>query len=336
MRASGLREPVNSSFIIGMDDVVVYHKVNTILGAAVTLVNVLLLFVFCTSSSLRRKSEVLIALCAADGVNCFSISLMGLNRVLLYTKIIETLTIPIRTSWECAVEPWLITRGFGDLWPPTVQIAMAIDRCLAVFNPISYRKSSFKRNGVFFLLTISIVTCELLVGYFIAWTRRLVKVKYWCGRKAAFGDFFASFLYASNIVCYLLAFTLTLMAYFKSQYWMDKNSSREQLVRIRYLLMISILSIILISIPNGISLFYQYISHVANAIAKPSTYLTCVNSGINIFVYLVFYKEFRDEFKRIILRINKIRTIPVISDKIVTTELRSPRLFNTTIQHQNQ
>ncbi|KAK6737448.1 hypothetical protein RB195_019881 [Necator americanus] len=255
MRASGLREPVNSSFIIGMDDVVVYHK-------------------------------VLIALCAADGVNCFSISLMGLNRVLLYTKIIETLTIPIRTSWECAVEPWLITRGF--------------------------------------------------VGYFIAWTRRLVKVKYWCGRKAAFGDFFASFLYASNIVCYLLAFTLTLMAYFKSQYWMDKNSSREQLVRIRYLLMISILSIILISIPNGISLFYQYISHVANAIAKPSTYLTCVNSGINIFVYLVFYKEFRDEFKRIILRINKIRTIPVISDKIVTTELRSPRLFNTTIQHQNQ
>ncbi|ETN79951.1 hypothetical protein NECAME_09488 [Necator americanus] len=44
---------------------------------------------------------------------------------------------------------------------------------------------------------------------------------------------------------------------------------------------------------------------VADAIAKPSTYTTCINSAINIFVYLVLYKEFRDEFMRIVLRINK-------------------------------
>ncbi|KAK6737440.1 hypothetical protein RB195_019877 [Necator americanus] len=236
---------------------------------------------------------------------------MGLNRVLLYTEVIDTLSIPIRAALECAIEPWLILRGYGDLWPPTVQFAMGIDRCIAVFNPISYSKSPLKRRGVFFFLTIFAVTCELSVGYFISWSRRFVKVKYWCGRKAAFGEFYASFVYGSNILCYLLAFSLTVIAYFKSQYWMDSDSGKKQLARIRYQLIISILSIILISIPNGVSLFAQYISNVADAIAKPSTYTTCINSAINIFVYLVLYKEFRDEFMRIVLRINKVRTVLV-------------------------
>ncbi|KAK6737439.1 hypothetical protein RB195_019877 [Necator americanus] len=279
---------------------------------------------------------ILIVLCIADGINCFSIFLMGLNRVLLYTEVIDTLSIPIRAALECAIEPWLILRGYGDLWPPTVQFAMGIDRCIAVFNPISYSKSPLKRalnrvrlgqfpdilprgqcfdnrsrRGVFFFLTIFAVTCELSVGYFISWSRRFVKVKYWCGRKAAFGEFYASFVYGSNILCYLLAFSLTVIAYFKSQYWMDSDSGKKQLARIRYQLIISILSIILISIPNGVSLFAQYISNVADAIAKPSTYTTCINSAINIFVYLVLYKEFRDEFMRIVLRINKVRTVLV-------------------------
>lgn len=52
------REPVNASFIEGMDESVAYHEVNTILGAATTLINLLLLFVLCASPSLRKKSEV--------------------------------------------------------------------------------------------------------------------------------------------------------------------------------------------------------------------------------------------------------------------------------------
>ncbi|PIO73414.1 hypothetical protein TELCIR_04618 [Teladorsagia circumcincta] len=82
------RTPVNASFIVGMDDVIDYHMVNAILGAAGTAVNLVLLFIFVTSRTLRRKCEMLIVLCLADGVNAFSIMLMGLNRVLLYTKVI--------------------------------------------------------------------------------------------------------------------------------------------------------------------------------------------------------------------------------------------------------
>ncbi|EYC01451.1 hypothetical protein Y032_0107g3809 [Ancylostoma ceylanicum] len=290
------RAPVNSSFVEGMDEFVAYHKVNMILGAATTVINLLLLFVLCASSSLRKKSEILIVLCLADGMNCFSICLMGLNRVLLYTEVIDTLTIPIRTSWECALEPWLLFRGYGDLWPPTVQLAMGVDRCLAVFNPISYNKRASKRKGIFFFATIICVTLELSVGYLISWSTRFVKVKYWCGRKAAFGNSYASFVYGMNIVCYLLAFVLTMICYFKSKYYMDTCSAKQHLARIRYQLMISLLSIVLISTPNGISLFAQYIAEVADAVAKTSTYLTCVNSAINIVVYLLLHKEFRSEF----------------------------------------
>ncbi|EYC01450.1 hypothetical protein Y032_0107g3809 [Ancylostoma ceylanicum] len=314
------RAPVNSSFVEGMDEFVAYHKVNMILGAATTVINLLLLFVLCASSSLRKKSEILIVLCLADGMNCFSICLMGLNRVLLYTEVIDTLTIPIRTSWECALEPWLLFRGYGDLWPPTVQLAMGVDRCLAVFNPISYNKRASKRKGIFFFATIICVTLELSVGYLISWSTRFVKVKYWCGRKAAFGNSYASFVYGMNIVCYLLAFVLTMICYFKSKYYMDTCSAKQHLARIRYQLMISLLSIVLISTPNGISLFAQYIAEVADAVAKTSTYLTCVNSAINIVVYLLLHKEFRSEFVRIIFRKTECTTVAVtitLNDKCV-------------------
>ncbi|KAK6031447.1 hypothetical protein OSTOST_02400, partial [Ostertagia ostertagi] len=127
-------------------------------------------------------------------------------------------------------------------------------------------------------------------------------VKYWCGRKAAFGNSYASFIYGVNIVGYIVTFFLISASYFKSRFWMDSKMSKIQQAKIRYQLIISVLSIILISIPNGLSLFAQYITAVADAVAKPSTYLICVNSSINIFVYLALYDEFRMEFKRCILR----------------------------------
>lgn len=127
-------------------------------------------------------------------------------------------------------------------------------------------------------------------------------VKYYCGRKAAFGNSYASFIYGVNIVGYVVGFALTTVSYLKTKYWMDSSSARQHLTRIRYQLLISVLSIVLISVPNFISLFAQYIGEVADAIAKPSTYLICANSAINIFVYIALYQEFRAEFARIVLR----------------------------------
>ncbi|KHJ84098.1 hypothetical protein OESDEN_16192 [Oesophagostomum dentatum] len=138
---------------------------------------------------------------------------------------------------------------------------------------------------------------------------RSSKVKYYCGRKAAFGNSYGTFVYGTNIICYVLAFLLTSASFFRSQYYLDKDAAKHQLARFKYQLLISILSIVLISTPNGISLFSQYIADVADAISKPSTYLTCVNSAINIVVYLVLYEEFRSEFVRIILWRKQVRVM---------------------------
>ncbi|KAK6044987.1 hypothetical protein COOONC_17508 [Cooperia oncophora] len=84
---AGSRESVNASFTDGMPEVVSYHTVNATLGALGTAVNMLLLVIFVASASMRKKSEVLIVLCLADGMNTLSILLMGLNRVFLYKEV---------------------------------------------------------------------------------------------------------------------------------------------------------------------------------------------------------------------------------------------------------
>ncbi|KAK5973001.1 hypothetical protein GCK32_017912 [Trichostrongylus colubriformis] len=137
---SGVRIAVNKSITERMDNVIAFHKVNAILGAIGCIINLILLFIFLISPTLRRKCEIPIVLCLADCINTFSVMLMGINRVQLYTEIVETLSIPVPTAWECALQPWIIFRGYGALWPPTVQVAMGIDRCVAVFNPIHYNK----------------------------------------------------------------------------------------------------------------------------------------------------------------------------------------------------
>uniref|UniRef100_A0A0K0D683 G_PROTEIN_RECEP_F1_2 domain-containing protein n=1 Tax=Angiostrongylus cantonensis TaxID=6313 RepID=A0A0K0D683_ANGCA len=126
-----------------------------------------------------------------------------------------------------------------------------------------------------------------LIGYVIAFTRGTKKAKYWCGRKAAFGDFYGSFIYILNIFGYVCSFMLTTISYFKSKY-------RKQLTKIRYQIFLSIFSIILVSIPNGIALF------VVASIYEPSTYLTCINSALGIFIYLALYDKFRHEFFQIL------------------------------------
>lgn len=49
----------------------------------------------------------------ADTFNTLAILFMGKNRVELYTEVIQTEELPIRTAWQCALEPWLILRGIG-------------------------------------------------------------------------------------------------------------------------------------------------------------------------------------------------------------------------------
>ncbi|CAD6192526.1 unnamed protein product [Caenorhabditis auriculariae] len=140
-------EPVDSNFTASLPEIVSYHRVNSIIGAVCTILNIPLLLIFLTSPKLRHKhrNRILITLCVADTFNTLSIYFMGQNRVDLYSSVITFRQIPIRTSWDCALEPWLFLRTIGDIWPPTIQMVIGIERAAAVFVPVWFHKNGRNR-----------------------------------------------------------------------------------------------------------------------------------------------------------------------------------------------
>ncbi|CAB3405435.1 unnamed protein product [Caenorhabditis bovis] len=72
--------------------------------------------------------------------------------------------------------------------------------------------------------------------------------------------------------------------------------------KIRNFLVVSLLSFVLVSIPNSISLFSEHFGKVADLISKPATWLSCLNSGVNILVYIALIDEVRHQFLYLIGR----------------------------------
>ncbi|CAB3405596.1 unnamed protein product [Caenorhabditis bovis] len=291
-------QQVDEDFVIELHDYVSFHRMNVFFGAVCFALNVVLFSVFLSSPTMRKKhrNRILMILALADTSNTLAIFFMGKNRVELYTEIIHTHEIPIRTAWQCALEPWLILRGIGDIWPPIIQMVIGIQRSLAVFTPIWFHKHGKNRSTFLICSTLCILLPTLLIGFIIAYMNRKKQVIYYCGRKAAFGKDYATFIYIINIFGYLFSFAINCITMIKASSTINKLV-RRQIYKVRYSLVISFLSFILVSIPNAISLFSVHFKEVNSFIAKPSTYFTCVNSGINIFVYIALNTEFRHQFK---------------------------------------
>ncbi|CAI5440551.1 unnamed protein product [Caenorhabditis angaria] len=289
---------IDDQMIETLTEYVSFHRMNVFFGTVCFSLNILLFAVFLSAPALRRKhrNKILMILGLADTFNTLAILFMGKNRVELYTDIIENRVIYVKTAWECAIEPWLILRGIGDIWPPVVQMIIGIQRALAVFTPIWFHKHGRNRSTFLFFSTLLILFPAQITGYVIAYLNRDVYVQYFCGRKEAFGRDYASFIYGINLFGYLFSFGLNCITMKKASSTVNKLV-QKQIYNVRYSLVISFISFILVSIPNAISLFSIHVWEVDSLIAKPSTYFTCINSGINIFVYLALNTEFRNQFR---------------------------------------
>uniref|UniRef100_A0A7E4V4B8 G_PROTEIN_RECEP_F1_2 domain-containing protein n=1 Tax=Panagrellus redivivus TaxID=6233 RepID=A0A7E4V4B8_PANRE len=103
-----------ANFTKGMDTLVAYHTVNTALGAVCAVIAGINLIIFLGSPKFRRVYKMLTVLAIADLLNTIAMMFMGINRVQMYSAVLETLSIPIRTSWDCAIEPWLWLKGIGE------------------------------------------------------------------------------------------------------------------------------------------------------------------------------------------------------------------------------
>ncbi|GMR34485.1 hypothetical protein PMAYCL1PPCAC_04680, partial [Pristionchus mayeri] len=142
----------------------------------------------------------------------------------------------------------------GDLWPPIIQVIMGLERAVAVFRPVYFKMKSKKRPFWTISFSILFVVASLSAGFLMAWLNRAAKVKYYCGRKAAFSNSYGTFIYVTNVVGYATGFVLNCIAYCKARTFTSKNEKNRNMVRLRYYIAISFFSTILVSIPNLISL----------------------------------------------------------------------------------
>ncbi|KAF8361338.1 hypothetical protein PRIPAC_88261, partial [Pristionchus pacificus] len=142
----------------------------------------------------------------------------------------------------------------GDLWPPIIQVIMGLERVVAVFKPVYFKAKSHKRSFWTISFSVLFVVASLAVGFIIAWLNRASKVKYYCGRKAAFSNSYGTFIYVTNVVGYAGGFILNCIAYCKVKTFTSMNEKNRNMARLRYYIVISFISTVLVSIPNLISL----------------------------------------------------------------------------------
>jgi len=288
-------EKIPANATTGMDELVFFHTATVAIASVCVCINLALLLIFLTHRHFRRKFQILITLNIADMINCVAILLMGVNRRVLYRRILSTMEVPIRTAWQCAAEPWLWLRLVGDLWPPVVQCLMGLERCLCVFFPIWYRSKHNTRATVLISISISFVAVSLAAGFTIAFFEyRNGSVPYHCGRKAAFSKAYGTYIYLANIFGYLLGLLFNASAYWKVRQLQQNRSTAAQQRKIRYYLAISLISTILVSFPNAISVASSWFFKIDDSIAKPAVWTTLINSSIALFVYIWLNDEFRD------------------------------------------
>ncbi|GMT14223.1 hypothetical protein PFISCL1PPCAC_5520, partial [Pristionchus fissidentatus] len=269
-------------------------------GAICAFANLPLLFVFLTYRPFRGRFQLLITLCCADFVNCLSIMAQGIQRSGIFIDVIATSLMPIKSPFDCVGELWLMLREVGGLWAPMIQIIMGSERILAVFKPILYNRYYHIRSIASVLFSIFFVTASISAAIILAWTKRETKVPYYCGRKAAFGANYGTYIYVVNVSGYAFGFLLNLISYCRVRTFMSKTEKNKNLARLRYYLVISVMSTILVSIPNFINLASVFFARIADEVSKAANWTTAINSGMNFFVYLALNEEFRNRCKQIV------------------------------------
>ncbi|CAD6200031.1 unnamed protein product [Caenorhabditis auriculariae] len=324
---------VNSSVVDGFDELITYHVVNTTLGGMSTLVNALLLGIFLSHRPFRTRYVLLILLCCGDLVNSMAIVLTGLNRIRLYSTALATLTLPIRTSLECASETWLVLKLIGDILIPVATFWMGVERFIAILFPMFYRYSVDGKAIKYMVIpgiSCAFVLACIAVAFSIAYSDNHY-THFYCGRKAAFGEGFGTFIYACNITCNVASTVFSTAAYVKAVR-MSKTQPRmqRQVNVIRYYLLISVLSTLLVSLPNATALFQLYVHKVSDSLSKPAYWMQTINSGIHFFVYLALNKEFRARTMRFFKIVNSeelsISNRPMIKADSSAKVLFAPRL----------
>ncbi|KAL6728430.1 hypothetical protein Aduo_010204 [Ancylostoma duodenale] len=291
--------PIGPQMIEMMKPLLSVNIILIVCGLISAFVNIPLLYVLIASQKLRADSKLLICLSCGDFSNCLGIALLGFYRYSLFLHCLSTRMVPCETSLSCAQKPFVWFRAIGNIWPPLVLVIMGLDRVIATAVPIMYKKYLSNKGNYSCAFSIFCVILFLIIGLGLSirldWDG---VVKFDCGRKATFSISFVKIIYVWEMTGYAVSLLLNVIAYLRALSIITFPAIREQLKRIRVTLVLGVLSTVLVAIPNFKSLFLDQLRFAGmdEWVSQMVNWASVLNSSINIVVYILLFREFREEF----------------------------------------
>ncbi|KJH45853.1 hypothetical protein DICVIV_08081 [Dictyocaulus viviparus] len=184
----------------------------------------------------------------------------------------------------------------GNIFIPLTILWMGIERLISIMFPLFYRVRVDGKPLRYFSAFLSgiVVLIIFIFALLRAYNINNPTILH-CGRQLTYGKSIAAFIYSVNICCTTASTLLSALAYVKAKTMIRKKSRQKviQLDVIRFYLLISLLSTLLICIPSGKSMYMAYGGEVHVAISRSLDWLQTFNSGIDFFVYILSNKEIR-------------------------------------------
>uniref|UniRef100_A0A914X0Q0 G-protein coupled receptors family 1 profile domain-containing protein n=1 Tax=Plectus sambesii TaxID=2011161 RepID=A0A914X0Q0_9BILA len=267
------------------------YKLYMAIGGIAIFTNIVIVIIFSSSSDLRVKYQLLIALAIGELINGVAFVVAGVTKQRLILSMTNN-TVTMWPAWSCATEWYPGLLLLGAQWPACVTLFLGIERFAAVHFPVWY-KVNMRASARFKMIVISVVFALVSLGIAYAQTYLFFRndlTTFLCSLTGVYGTYYVAWNFIVTIFGYLFSFMLNASAFLSA-----KSKSRlinsglnaemgKEITLVRLMLSISFFSNLLVSIPNlilwGQGKFWSFSSS-----ALGQLYVSfCGSSVINIFI----------------------------------------------------
>uniref|UniRef100_A0A1I7Y019 G_PROTEIN_RECEP_F1_2 domain-containing protein n=1 Tax=Steinernema glaseri TaxID=37863 RepID=A0A1I7Y019_9BILA len=293
-----------------------WQFVDISLGGIGVFVNLFMSLLLLSTSSLRKEFLLFALMTVGDTANSLGIGLMGIDRLQIYKETLETGVFKNQTPWNCAMKPFNGVRIFGNMLPPTVQMAMAIERIMCVCFPLFYRnvysKAEKQIAAACLLLSVAVVAAGFAISWHLGYS---TLVRFDCGRKATFSKPYTTFIYFFESIGYILALAGTSLACLRILAMQAKDKRSAHLKKIKCYIAVTLLSTLLVAIPNIESILHAYLIYISNEISRTVVWANATNSTVNVIAFCLLNSKFKQHIKIACTR--SVRTVQIASSAVV-------------------
>lgn len=208
------------------------------------------------------------------------------------------------SRWDCAKKFYAVFQITGTQLPVVATLLISVERMLAVHVPVWYStKFSPKYRSSFLLFSILFCAVSLTIYFLTVWPLQQNETPWGnCAltfsSSPAYNTAHKIFITTFQLFAFCLSFFALTKARRKSR---AVAAMKREVQDIKPIFGISIVSVILVTAPQ---IFLISLELFNNYIAAPIVFLIlllpCVNSFMNIFIYLGTTKEFRRQIVGII------------------------------------